>query len=183
MGKNLSFKKIGKQILSINNLIESYFNKLRSFISNPKKFQFTRDNRVIFVFAGIVFLTLAYFLVPTAYNKDLIQKEIKNQLFLTYKIRIEFSDEINYGLFPKPHFVAKNLSILNDCPAANKYIFVISFPSIGLKTTGEVKTASSAMIFSSLSRSWLLKIVCQESIYFFAVNELPFYQSIRHFIF
>ena len=114
MGKNLSFKKIGKQILSINNLIESYFNKLRSFISNPKKFQFTRDNRVIFVFAGIVFLTLAYFLVPTAYNKDLIQKEIKNQLFLTYKIRIEFSDEINYGLFPKPHFVAKNLSILND---------------------------------------------------------------------
>ena len=114
MGKNLSFKKIGKQILSINNLIESYFNKLRSFISNPKKFQFTRDNRVIFVFAGIVFLTLAYFLLPTSYNKDLIQKEIKNQLFLTYKIRIEFSDEINYGLFPKPHFNAKNLSILND---------------------------------------------------------------------
>ena len=114
MGKNLSFKKIGKQILSINNLIESYFNKLRSFISNPKKFQFTRDNRVIFVFVGIVFLTLAYFLVPTAYNKDLIQEEIKNQLFLTYKIRIEFSDEINYGLFPKPHFVAKNLSVLND---------------------------------------------------------------------
>ena len=45
MGKNLSFKKIGKQILSINNLIESYFNKLRSFISNPKKFQFTREDQ------------------------------------------------------------------------------------------------------------------------------------------
>ncbi|MBD1162689.1 hypothetical protein IDG48_03925 [Pelagibacterales bacterium SAG-MED12] len=114
MGKNLSFKKIGKQILSINNLIESYFNKLRSFISNPKKFQFTRDNRVILVFTGIVFLTLAYFLIPTAYNKDLIQKEIKNQVFLKYQIRIDFIEEINYGLFPKPHFVAKNLSILND---------------------------------------------------------------------
>ena len=114
MGKNLSFKKIGKQILSINNLIESYFNKLRLFISNPKKFKFTRDNRVFFVFIGIVFLTLGYFLVPTAYNKDLIQKEIKNQVFLKYQIRIDFSDKINYGLFPKPHFVAKNLSILND---------------------------------------------------------------------
>ncbi len=114
MGKNLSFKKIGKQILSINNLIESYFNKLRSFISNPKKFQFTRDNRVILVFAGIIFLTLAYFLLPISYNKDLIQKEIKNQVFLKYQIRIDFSDEINYGLFPKPHFVTKNLSILND---------------------------------------------------------------------
>ena len=114
MGKNLSFKKIGKQILSINNLIESYFNKLRLFISNPKKFQFTRDNRVFFVFIGIVFLTLGYFLVPTAYNKDLIQKEIENQVFLKYQIRIDFSDKINYGLFPKPHFVAKNLSILND---------------------------------------------------------------------
>ena len=114
MGKNLSFKKIGKQILSINTLIESYFNKLRLFISNPKKFQFTRDNRVFFVLIGIVFLTLAYFLVPTAYNKDLIQKEIKNQVFLKYQVRIEFSDKINYGLFPKPHFVAKNLSIFND---------------------------------------------------------------------
>ncbi len=114
MGKNLSFKKIGKQILSINTLIESYFNKLRLFISNPKKFQFTRDNRVYFVFIGIVFLTLVYFLVPTAYNKDLIQKEIKNQVFLKYQIRIDFSDKINYGLFPKPHFVAKNLFILND---------------------------------------------------------------------
>ena len=130
MGKNLSFKKIGKQILSINNLIESYFNKLRSFISNPKKFQFTRDNRVIFVFAGIVFLTLAYFLVPTAYNKDLIQKEIKNQLFLKYQIRMEFSDEINYGLFPKPHFVAKNLSIFNDkkkIALANNFKIFIGF--------------------------------------------------------
>ena len=88
MGKNLSFKKIGKQILSINNLIESYFNKLRLFISNPKKFKFTRDNRVFFVFIRIVFFTISYFLVPTAYNKDLIQKEIKNQLFLKYQIRI-----------------------------------------------------------------------------------------------
>ena len=34
--QNLSFKQIGKQILSINTLIESYFNRLRQFVLNLK---------------------------------------------------------------------------------------------------------------------------------------------------
>ena len=34
---NLLIKKIKKQILSINDLIESYFNKLKYFKSNFKK--------------------------------------------------------------------------------------------------------------------------------------------------
>ena len=35
--QNLLSKKIGKQILSINNLLESYFNSLRRFILDAKK--------------------------------------------------------------------------------------------------------------------------------------------------
>ena len=49
--QNLSFKQIGKQILSINTLIESYFNRIRQFILNLKKFKFDKNNRV---FLGLV---------------------------------------------------------------------------------------------------------------------------------
>ena len=114
MEKNSSFKKIGKQILSINNLIESYFNKLRFLISNLKRTRITSHNRVFFVIIGVVFLTLTYFLIPTSYDKSLINKNIKNQILLKYQINLEFDNEINYGLFPKPHFNIRNLSISNE---------------------------------------------------------------------
>ena len=105
MGKqNQSFKKIGKQILSINNLIESYFNSLKIFLLNIKKFKLNKNNKVFFGLVAFVFLTLFYFLIPTAYNKDLIQTEIKNQILKKYQINLKFNQKINYGLFPKPHF-------------------------------------------------------------------------------
>ena len=75
--QNLLSKKIGKQILSINNLLENYFNRLRRFIIDIKKLRFDKDNKVFLVIVSIIFLTLVYFLIPTAYNKELIQKEIK----------------------------------------------------------------------------------------------------------
>ena len=55
-----------------------------------------------------------YFLIPTAYNKELIQKEIKNQIYQKYNIVVKFDNEIQYNFFPKPHFSSKNLFILND---------------------------------------------------------------------
>jgi len=55
-----------------------------------------------------------YFLIPTAYNKELIQKEIKNQVLQKYNISIKFDNEIQYNFFPKPHFNSKNLLIFND---------------------------------------------------------------------
>jgi len=112
--QNLSFKQIGKQILSINTLIESYFNKLRQFILDLKKFKFDRKNRVFLGLVGVVFLTLTYFLIPTAYNKNLIQAEIENQIFQKYQINVKFNNKISYNLFPKPNFSSKDLSILRN---------------------------------------------------------------------
>ena len=68
--QNLLSKKISKQILSINNLLEKYFNSLRSFILDTKKLRFDKNNKVFLVIVSIIFLTLVYFLIPTAYNKD-----------------------------------------------------------------------------------------------------------------
>ena len=112
--QNLLSKKISKQILSINNLLESYFNSLRRFILDTKRLRFDKNNKVFLVIVSIIFLTLVYFLIPTAYNKELIQKEIKNQVFQKYNISIKFDNEIQYNFFPKPYFSSKNLLIFND---------------------------------------------------------------------
>ena len=112
--QNLLSKKIGKQILSINNLLESYFNSLRRFILDAKRLRFDKNNKVFLVIVSIIFLTLVYFLIPTAYNKKLIQKEIKNQIYQKYNIVVKFENEIQYNFFPKPHFNSKNLFILSD---------------------------------------------------------------------
>ena len=112
--QNLLSKKIRKQILSINNLLESYFNSLRSFILDAKKLRFDKNNKVFSVIITIIFLTLVYFLIPTGYNKELIQKEIENQIYQKYNTIVKFDSGIRYNFFPKPHFSSKNLFILND---------------------------------------------------------------------
>ena len=111
---NLLIKKIKKQILSINALIESNFNKLKYINKNSKKILFSEDNRVILTIGIVVILTLFYFLIPTFYDKDVIQSQIKNQILKNYNIDIKFNNKINYGLLPKPHFSAKDLVILRE---------------------------------------------------------------------
>ena len=115
---NLIIKKVKKQILSINDLIESYFNKLKFFNTNYKKIILSKDNRVFLVSVTVIFLILSYFLIPTLYNKDIIQSEIKNQILKKYNIDVKFNKKIRYGLFPKPHFVAEKINLLR----ANKII-------------------------------------------------------------
>ena len=112
--QNLLSKKIGKQISTINNLLENYFNSLRRFILDARRLRFDKNNRVFLAIVSIIFLTLIYFLIPTAYNKELIEKEIKNQIYQKYNIDVKFDNEIQYNFFPKPHFSSKDLLILND---------------------------------------------------------------------
>ena len=112
--QNLLSKKIRKQISHINNLLENYFNSLRRFILDARRLRFDKNNRVFLTIVSIIFLTIIYFLIPTAYNKELIKKEIKNQIYQKYNLAIKFDNEVQYNFFPKPHFSSKNLSILND---------------------------------------------------------------------
>ena len=107
---NLFTKKIKQIVLSTNNSIESYFNKIKYF----NKIEFIKNNRVFFGLSTVVILTLSYFLLPTMYNKDTIKNEIKNQILKRYNVEITFNESIRYALLPKPHFVSKNLSIIRD---------------------------------------------------------------------
>ena len=111
---NFLNKKVKKQILSINDLIESNFNKIKYFRSNYKKILLSKENRVVLLAGTVVILTLSYLLIPTFYDKDKIQYQIKNQILKNYDLDLKFNEEINYILLPRPHFSAKNLSILRN---------------------------------------------------------------------
>ena len=111
---NLLNKKIKKQILSINDLFENIFNKLKYFKSNYKKILLNKNNRV-FLFVGIlVILTLSYLSLPSFYNKETVRSEIKNQLLKNYDIGLKLENEINYSFFPSPHFFIRNPIIVRE---------------------------------------------------------------------
>ena len=110
---NILAKKIKKHFLSINNTIESYFDNLRYFIINFKKFKFSTNNKLILVLGVLTISTLTYFLIPTFYNKNEIKTEIKNQIFKKYKLEIKFNESLNYGLLQNLTF-RQNLSIIKD---------------------------------------------------------------------
>ena len=107
---NFFFKKLKKRFLSLNFLIERYFNQLK----NLKKINFIQNNKIILIFGGILILIMGYFLIPTFYDKNSIKLEIKKQILKKYDFDVKFNEEISYGLLPKPHFVAKNSTIIRN---------------------------------------------------------------------
>lgn len=111
---NTITKHLKKLFLSINNSIQSYFNKIENLKTFFKKTKFNTNSKAFFVLGIIFIVILTYFSLPSFYNKSTIKSEIKNQFLIKYKIDIKFNQKISYGLFPKPHFATKNLSILHE---------------------------------------------------------------------
>ena len=108
---NLLAKKIKRQFLSINNLLESYFNNLTLFLKDLKKNKLSKNGKVILVAGVSIILFLSYFLLPTFNDKDKIQAEIKNHVLQKYNIDFNFNEGLYYALLPSPHYVSKNISI------------------------------------------------------------------------
>ena len=115
MSKHNFFSKgIKKHFLSINNTIESYFNKLNFFILNFKKIKSQYNNKGFIIFGIIFILILGYFLLPTIYDNNIIQSKIKDQIYNQYNFEIKFNEKVKYALFPKPYFFTNNLLILDN---------------------------------------------------------------------
>ena len=111
---SLLIKKIKKQFLSINSLLESYFNKLKHFKSSFKKGEIIKNNRVFFGLSAVVILSFSYFLIPTLYDKDVIQTKIKNQILKKYNIDIKFNNPIRYGLLESSYIPSCNFTPRNS---------------------------------------------------------------------
>ena len=83
---NIFAKKLKKQFLSINDLIESYFNRLRLFVLKLKKSKFSTNNKVILISGILVVLIICYFLIPSFYDKNQIQEKIKKSAIIVRSV-------------------------------------------------------------------------------------------------
>ena len=110
MRKSNFFVKYLKNISNfINSLLEKNLNKL-----NFENLSFLfKNNKIILTFVAVFVLFTSYLLLPTFYNQSDISKKLKNELQAKFDLKIEFSQNIKYNLFPIPHFKTKN-TIIND---------------------------------------------------------------------
>ncbi len=161
---NLLIKNIKKRILSINDLIERSFENLKYFKSNYRKILLNKENRVILALGIVVILTLTYFLLPTFYNKNTIQTQIKNQILKNYNINIKFNEDINYSLLPAPHFFTKNLSI------------IINDKEVGL--TKNLKIFIKVGKFFSINETHLKDLVFSKTDFNVSLEDFDFFKNL-----
>ena len=99
------FKNINK---SINSLLEKNLNKLK--FSNL--INLFKNNKIILTFVALFILFISYLVLPTFYKQEEIAKELKQELIKTYGLNFEFSNNLKYNFFPRPHFKSDEASIL-----------------------------------------------------------------------
>ena len=111
---NLLKKRFNKILISINELIESFFNTIENLLnlkkrnkSNLKKI----DKKITIGVSLIVIVVSSYFLIPTFFDKNKVKSLLVTQLKQKYNLEVKFEDNLKYNLFPTPHFSTKNLII------------------------------------------------------------------------
>ena len=111
MSKSNLFVKFFKNInKSINSLLEKNLNKLK--LNNL--INLFKNNKIILLFVALFILTTSYLLLPTFYKQNEIIKVLKKELIDKYGLNFEFSENLKYNFFPKPHFKSNNISISLD---------------------------------------------------------------------
>ena len=111
MSKSSLFVKYFKNINKlINSLLEKNLNKL-----NFNNFRnLLKNNKIIFTFVAVFLLFVSYLLLPNFYNKDDISKKLEKELINKFNLNFNFSNDLTYSFFPKPHFISKNSVILES---------------------------------------------------------------------
>ena len=111
MYKTNFFVKYLKNISNfINSLLEKNLNKL-----NFKNLRFLiRNNKIILTFVALLVIFISYLLLPTFYKQNDISTELKNELQSRFKLNFDFSQNVKYNLFPKPHFTTVNSIIFDN---------------------------------------------------------------------
>ncbi len=120
----------------INNLLEKNLNKL-----NFKNLSFLlKNNKIILTFVALFVIFISYLLIPTFYNQNDVSKELKNELLRKFDLNFNFSKNIKYNFFPKPHFIITDSKILDnekEISKISKLKIFISFDDLfSLKNIG-----------------------------------------------
>ena len=102
-----SLKNINK---SINSLLEQNLNKLK--FDNLKIL--ASNNKIILSFVAVFVFFVSYLLLPTFYKQADISKELKNNLLSKLNLDFNFTQNLRYNFFPRPHFVSKDTFIIKN---------------------------------------------------------------------
>ncbi|PHX89206.1 MAG: hypothetical protein CK535_03140, partial [Pelagibacteraceae bacterium] len=111
---NKFFKILQKKILQIDSLLKRNLNKLNIFNYLDKKKNLKKSNQFFLILVFFIFLISVYLSIPTLYDKNKLKLEFENQISQKFNLTFDSLVSLNYQIFPKPHFVIKNLSILDN---------------------------------------------------------------------
>ena len=131
--KNIFQKNFNKSVISITKRIESFFNFLRvKFFIKKKRYSIvlnTIDNRIFLALAVILMTVITYFLLPAFYDKNKIKAQIETEILEAYDLNVKINKTLRYGIFPKPHFISRDVIIeynSNDVAQSNNFKVFIS---------------------------------------------------------
>ena len=102
-----SLKNINK---TINSLLERNLNKLK--FDNLKIL--VSNNKIILCFVAVFVFFVSYLLLPTFYKQGDISKELRSELINKFNLDFIFNQNLDYNFFPRPHFISKESSIIEN---------------------------------------------------------------------
>ena len=115
----LNFTLISKKnflsfLKKTNLILISIFNNLQ--FNNLKRLTklFFIDKRVIITLLIIFFSVFVHLSTPAFYKDSWVKEIVKNQFEKEFEFEIEFSDKLNYAIFPIPHFNFKNVKFISN---------------------------------------------------------------------
>ena len=195
MTKPNQLVKILKNISKlINSLLEQNLNKLK--FENLKNL--VSNNKIILTFVAVFVFFFTYLLLPTFYKQKNISKALKNELFTKFNLEFNFTKNLKYNFFPRPHFETKATYIIeNKKKIANInqikiYISLNNFFSsknisihkvIMDNTNFELNNKNSNLFIKLLNNNFLdtnLKIKNSNIFFRNSENEVLFLNKIKH---
>ena len=98
----------------VNSLLVSIFNNLK--FNNLKRVTklFLIDKRVIITLIIVFFSLFVHLSTPAFYKDSWVKEIVKNQFEKEFKFEIEFSDKLNYAIFPIPHFIFRDVEFVSN---------------------------------------------------------------------
>jgi hypothetical protein len=116
--QNIFFKKIAKYnnyLINKFNQIKVLKNKFNKIIHLKNKFnQISNFNKFLIFFISTLFLYLFYASMPSLYDYQRLQSQLKTHLINEYNLNVNISDKIEYKILPSPHFEVKKSTIYRD---------------------------------------------------------------------
>ena len=100
-----------KKIIKIFNksVVKTIF-KVQNKTNN--KFNINSFNKFLITTISLLFFYLFYLLLPTLYDKTLVQTNIESKLLNEFRINLSTSADISYRILPAPHFLIKDTKVL-----------------------------------------------------------------------